>query len=99
MEEDVGVKAVVEAAGSAKGLLEGMLATGRRAAGLSGPLGTARRAALDRIFASGETLRLQFPREDLGFSYTGSGALVLEDASDRERPVSTGLIMHSPLIK
>lgn len=32
------------------------------------------------FLCAGETLRLQFPKEDLGFVY-GSGALLLEDTS------------------
>eukprot|EP00884_Botryococcus_braunii_P000479 jgi/Botrbrau1/10431/Bobra.0133s0038.1 len=76
--------------GSAKGFLEGILAVGRRAAGLSGPLGAARKAALARIFASGETLRLQFPREDLGFSYGSPGALLSRAAASDELPAPTG---------
>jgi hypothetical protein len=36
-------------------------------AGTSGPLAPWRQAQLDKIFSAGATLRLQFPKEDLGF--------------------------------
>lgn len=45
------------------------MAAGRNVAGVWGPLGPIRRAALDRIFTQGESLRLQFVKEDLGFVY------------------------------
>ncbi|MEW5298358.1 MAG: hypothetical protein WDW36_001490 [Sanguina aurantia] len=52
-----------------KGLLEAGLAFGKRIAGTQGPLGSLRRRALEAIFSVGDTLRLQFPAEDLGFTY------------------------------
>ncbi|KAK9819702.1 hypothetical protein WJX72_001426 [[Myrmecia] bisecta] len=64
-------------AGLRQSLLQAGMAAGRAASGVRGPLKAWRRAALDRIFASGETLRLQFPREDLGFVYGGDGAAVV----------------------
>ena len=42
----------------------------------SGPLRRLRQGRLDEIFSSGETLRLQFPKEDLGFVYHQQGAAV-----------------------
>ncbi|KAG1678055.1 hypothetical protein FOA52_000851 [Chlamydomonas sp. UWO 241] len=61
-------------------LLEGALSMGRglAAARLGGPLGAWRSSALDAVFASGASLRLQFPREDLGFVYVSSGAVAAE---------------------
>ncbi|XP_075098428.1 uncharacterized protein LOC107792154 isoform X1 [Nicotiana tabacum] len=44
------------------------------------PLGSARLAKLRQIFEGGQSLQLQFPAEDLGFSYQ-KGALVSEDFS------------------
>jgi 2,4-dichlorophenol 6-monooxygenase len=46
--------------------------------GARGPAKTWREAALRRIFDSGDTLRLQFPREDVGFVYS-AGALCADD--------------------
>ncbi len=67
-------------AAAARGVLEGGLALGRWAGGMRGPLQTAARSArLARILDGGETLRLQYPREDLGFAYTGPGAAVRGD--------------------
>ncbi len=64
-------------AAAARGVLEGGLALGRWAGGMRGPLQTAARSArLARILDGGETLRLQYPREDLGFAYTSPGAAV-----------------------
>ena len=54
-----------------KGALEAALAFGRAASGPRGPLKPWRERQLAGIFASDSTLRLQFPREDLGFSYGG----------------------------
>jgi hypothetical protein len=50
-----------------KALLERGLSLGMSLAGTGGPLAGWRQAQLDGIFAAGHTLRLQFPREDLGF--------------------------------
>ncbi len=52
-----------------RALLEGGLALGMRLAGTAGPLAGWRQAQLDKIFAAGHTLRLQFPKEDLGFRW------------------------------
>jgi hypothetical protein len=65
-----------------KQLLETGLAAGRSLAAAALPL---RRRAIRQILESGESLRLQFPREDLGFRYTpGSGAAVLEEDAEAE---------------
>ncbi|GAX80176.1 hypothetical protein CEUSTIGMA_g7614.t1 [Chlamydomonas eustigma] len=59
-----------------KSVLESILTAGRRLAATHlGPVEGWRQAQLDRIFKSGESLRLQFPNEDLGFSYK-EGAIV-----------------------
>lgn len=47
-------------------LLESALAAGRGMAAAVTPL---RKAALEGILSSGQSLRLQFPKEDLGFTY------------------------------
>lgn len=39
-------------------------------------LASARRKELEEIFSSGRTLRLQYPKEDVGFGYTGKDAYV-----------------------
>ncbi|KAI8463562.1 MAG: hypothetical protein J3K34DRAFT_526882, partial [Monoraphidium minutum] len=58
-------------------LLEAGLAAGRGLAAAAAPL---RGAALRRVLESGESLRLQFPREDLGFRYSpGAASAVLEE--------------------
>lgn len=55
-------------------LLEGAFGVGRWLSSASLPLIEDRRKdALRRIFDGQQSLRLQFPREDLGFSYGGSG--------------------------
>ena len=59
-------------AGVAKSMLEGGLALGRMASGTQGPLKSWRTSRLQAIFAARTSLRLQFPREDLGFCYSGS---------------------------
>ena len=41
---------------------------------MKGPLRSWRRKALQSIFEAGESLRLQFPLEDLGFCYSSPGA-------------------------
>ena len=56
------------------------MALGRWAGGMRGPLLTAARSArLARILDSGDTLRLQYPREDLGFTYASPAAAVCHD--------------------
>ena len=49
----------------------------------------ARSARLARILDGGETLRLQYPREDLGFTYAGSGAAVCPDDPAAAAPGSS----------
>lgn len=60
-------------------MLDGVLAAGRGAAGVWGPLAPVRRAALDRIFTQGASLRLQFVKEDLGFVYKGANRWVIDE--------------------
>mmetsp|Transcript_35257 Transcript_35257/g.83598 ORF Transcript_35257/g.83598 Transcript_35257/m.83598 type:complete len:588 (+) Transcript_35257:1131-2894(+) len=56
--------------GVASSALEAVLSLGRAAADASIPLlGDLKEKALERLFAEDQTLRLQFPAEDLGFSY------------------------------
>lgn len=63
-----------------KALLEVALSLGRTlSAAPLGPLAAWQRAQLGRIFATGRTLRLQFPAEDLGFVYA-RGAVQAEGA-------------------
>ncbi len=61
------------AAGARSAALNAAFSIGMAA---SGPLRRLRRRRLQEIFASGETLRLQFPKEDLGFLYHQPGAAV-----------------------
>ena len=56
------------------------MSLGLAASGTAGPLRAWRKPALQRIFESGDSLRLQFPREDLGFAYTAPGCAVLPDS-------------------
>jgi hypothetical protein len=60
------VSAVPLPESAGKMLLESLLAAGRRTAAAVTPLRT---AALSDILQSGQSLRLQFPQEDLGFVY------------------------------
>lgn len=64
------------AAGLVKSALEMGLSLGRVASGVKGPLRPWRERLLRDIFAAGGTLRLQFPREDLGYIYDAPGAAV-----------------------
>ena len=80
----------IRGTGFAKGLLSAGLALGRAAAVARVPLAAAR---LREILASGASLRLQFPAEDLGFVYSGSGAAVMPDAAhitDASEPAPPG---------
>lgn len=52
---------------------------GMNAAGAGGPLQSWRNNRLAEIFERGASLRLQFPREDLGFIYGNPGCIVLPD--------------------
>lgn len=55
---------------------------------------TARRRELDRIFESGQTLRLQYPKEDVGFVYAGTNAYV--KVEPEIRPLMTQALQPSP---
>ncbi|EIE25479.1 hypothetical protein COCSUDRAFT_1587, partial [Coccomyxa subellipsoidea C-169] len=82
--------------GLVKSALEAGLSLGRSMSGVKGPLRPWRERQLRDIFAAGDTLRLQFPREDLGFIYNAPGAAVDVSSgmpadephrgSDRNRP-------------
>ncbi len=63
-------------AGLVRSALDMSLSMGRAAAGVRGPLKAWRKKALQRIFEAGDSLRLQFPLEDLGFRYSMRGAAV-----------------------
>lgn len=63
-------------AGFSKAALDLGLSAGLSVSGLYGPLKHWRERQLAKIFASGQTLRLQFPKEDLGFVYNSTGAAV-----------------------
>ena len=65
------------------------MAVGLAAAGLRGPLKPWREQQLQIIFTSGQNLRLQFPREDLGCVYDASGSAVLPE--EQEGPNRAGL--------
>lgn len=69
-----------------KSALEAGLSLGRAASGVKGPLRPWRQRHLKRIFASGDTLRLQFPQEDLGFSYDVPGGACLGNAAAAAAP-------------
>ena len=59
-----------------KSALEAGLSLGRSISGVRGPLRPWRERLLRDIFAAGDTLRLQFPCEDLGFIYNAPGAAI-----------------------
>lgn len=63
-------------AGFSKAALDFGLSAGLSVSGLYGPLKPWRERQLSKIFASGQTLRLQFPKEDLGFVYNSTHAAV-----------------------
>ena len=63
-------------AGLVRSALDASLSLGRAAAGVRGPLRAWRRKALQSIFEAGDSLRLQFPLEDLGFCYTAPGSAI-----------------------
>lgn len=68
---------------AAKALLEAGLSFGKTLAGpAAGPVVARwRQAQLQSIFSSGDTLRLQFPREDLGFRYRHGAVVQHSDAA------------------
>ena len=55
------------------------MSLGLAASGVEGPLRSWRQHKLQEIFRSGASLRLQFPKEDLGFQYNGPGSAVIPD--------------------
>lgn len=82
-------------AGVSAALFEGGLRLGRRLGTPSaGPLQGWRRARLAQLLDGGATLRLQYPKEDLGFVYTASGRIagcIVDNLQmNAEQPVSTG---------
>lgn len=70
-----------------RGILDAGIAAGRAA---SAPLAALRRTELNALFDHGETLRLQYPKEDLGFLYSNSTAAAVqyEKGSDDEQQVA-----------
>ncbi|CAL8460671.1 g201 [Coccomyxa elongata] len=62
--------------GIVKSALETGLSLGRAISGMKGPLRPWRERLLRDIFAAGDTLRLQYPKEDLGFIYNAPGAAI-----------------------
>lgn len=74
-------------AGVASWLLDAALTAGRGLANAVIPL---RRGALQNILASGMSLRLQFPREDLGFVYSDGAVDVGSSEQQPEQDVDSG---------
>lgn len=72
--------------GFARTALDWGLAAGLSVSGLYGPLKAWRERKLADIFASGQTLRLQFPKEDLGFVYNQPGAAICPEAAAAADP-------------
>ena len=66
----------------AKSAFEGALAFGRWTGGIRGPLKSYRATQLAKFFDSGSSLRLQYPREDLGFVYGPGGAVCADSDAD-----------------
>ncbi|KAK9842673.1 hypothetical protein WJX74_000512 [Apatococcus lobatus] len=66
--------------GASRALLSMGMAAGRSMGGTKGPLRSWRQAALSKILAAGDSLRLQFPREDLGYIYKEPGAALISEA-------------------
>lgn len=92
-------------AGFAKSVLEGALALGRAASGVRGPLKAWRSRRLREIFARRRSLRLQFPKEDLGFCYA-SMAVAVQSADKGapaggppgERAAPGAEVRHTPFV-
>ena len=63
-----------------RGVLDAGIAAGQA---VSAPLAALRRSELDALFNHGDTLRLQYPKEDLGFVYR-KGAAVKYEPGDAE---------------
>ena len=57
-----------------RSVLDASLSVGRIA---GSAIGAIRHEALNALFEGGETLRLQYPKEDLGFVYSGTGAAIV----------------------
>ena len=77
----------------AKSAFEGALAFGRWTGGIRGPLKSYRATQLAKFFDSGSSLRLQYPREDLGFVYGPGGAVCADSDADSAGP---GLSTEGP---
>ena len=56
------------------------MSIGMAASGTEGPLRSWRNNNLKAIFEGGASLRLQFPKEDLGFVYESPAAATLPDS-------------------
>lgn len=70
----------------AKTVLELGLGIGAAASGLKGPLKSSREREISKLFESGNTLRLQYPKDDLGFRYAiGLSSKVNEQEAEGER--------------
>lgn len=82
--------------GFGKAALDLGLAAGLSVSGLYGPLKDWRERQLSNLFASGQTLRLQFPKEDLGFVYSAAGAAVCPETLDSKTSSETRLFHPSP---
>jgi len=80
--------------GLGKRILEAGMWVGMSAAGVGGPLRSWRNHSLRGIFQRGASLRLQFPREDLGFVYDTPGCAVLPDTHMDPREWSEGAFPH-----
>lgn len=65
--------------GLGRRVLAAGMAAGMAAGGVDGPLRSWRKKTLQSIFQSGASLRLQFPREDLGFCYERPGAAIISE--------------------
>lgn len=83
--------------GIAKPALDGVLALGQGASGLRGPLASWRRAALDSIFAKGDSLRLQFIKEDIGTVYHARGGAAVV-AAPESSPTAASVNSSEPSI-
>ena len=64
-----------------RGILDAGIAAGRAA---SAPLAALRRKELNALFDHGETLRLQYPKEDLGFLYCRTNSAIQYDTNSTD---------------
>ena len=76
-----------------RGVLEAGIAAGRAA---SAPVAMLRRSQLDALFSQGETLRLQYPKEDLGFVYRGKGVGVGYGSGEEEAAADAVMKIPQP---